>query len=91
LKFFAARGAFMCAGLNGEDKGKKYYSVLIGAKSPKPLRFLRPLLDERWECAVIDWRSFIAKYLRNGMRRLKAYAWRAAVDEDGYYSFAVPL
>jgi hypothetical protein len=44
----------MCAALNGIDKGKKYYSVHIGAKSPKPLRFLRPFLDETWECAEID-------------------------------------
>jgi hypothetical protein len=53
-RFFARNGAFMCAALNGIDKGKKYYSVHIGAKSPKPLRFLRPFLDETWECAEID-------------------------------------
>jgi hypothetical protein len=82
LRFFARNGAFMCAALNGEDKGKKYYSVRIGAKSPKPLRFLRPLLDETWEYAQIDWRSFLARYLRNGMRRLKARAWRARRDNE---------
>jgi hypothetical protein len=81
-RFFARNGAFMCAGLNGTDKGKKYYSVWIGAKSPKPLRFLRPLLDETWEPAEIDWRSFLARSLRNGMRRLKAYAWRARRDSN---------
>jgi hypothetical protein len=79
-RFFARNGAFMYAALNGTDKGKKYYSVWIGAKSPKPLRFLRPLLDETWECAEIDWRSLLARYLRDGMRRLKAYAWRARRD-----------
>ena len=70
LRFFVARDAFMCAGLNGSDKGKQYYSVRIGAK--KPLRFLRPLLDDRWDCAVIDWRGFLARYLRNRMLRLRA-------------------
>ena len=53
-RFFARNGAFMCAGINGTDRGKKYYSVRIGAKSPRLLRFLRPLLNETWECAEIS-------------------------------------
>jgi hypothetical protein len=47
-RFFARNGAFMCAAVNGEAKGKKYYSVWIGAKTEHPLQFLRPLLDESW-------------------------------------------
>jgi hypothetical protein len=47
-KFFARGGAFMCAAVNGEDKGKKYYSVSIGAKTEHPLQFLKALLDESW-------------------------------------------
>jgi hypothetical protein len=72
----------MCAGLNGTENGRKYYSVHIGAKSPKPLRFLQPLLDDTWECAEIDWRSFVARQLRKGMRRLKTYGWRARRDSN---------
>ncbi len=80
--FFARNGAFMCAALNGTDKGTKYYSVHIGAKSPKPLRFFRALVDETWDCAEIDWRTVLARNLRNGMRRLKSYDWRARRDSN---------
>jgi hypothetical protein len=48
-RFFARNGVFMCAAENGEDEGKKYYSVRIGAKTEHPLQFLKPLLDESWE------------------------------------------
>jgi hypothetical protein len=52
-KFFARSGAFMCAAVNGEDKGKTYYSVSIGAKTEHPLQFLKPLLDKSWEYVSI--------------------------------------
>jgi hypothetical protein len=51
--FFARGGAFMCAAVNGEDNGKKYYSVSIGAKTEHPLQFLKPLLDKSWEYVAL--------------------------------------
>jgi hypothetical protein len=55
--FFAGRGAFLNAAENcppGRTKRhsaetKTYHSVCIGAKTPEPLQFLKPLVDERWE------------------------------------------
>lgn len=52
-KFFACRGAFMCAAVNGEDSGKTYYSVSIGAKTEHPLQFLKAVVDEGWEYVSI--------------------------------------
>src|SRR5690348_6424194 len=52
-RFFARGGAFMCAAENGADKGKKYHSVWIGAKTEHPLQFLKPLLDESWEYVAV--------------------------------------
>ena len=58
-RFFAGQGAFVCTAENGEGKPygrkrirsgeKKYYSVHIGAKTAAPLRFLKPLIDDKWE------------------------------------------
>jgi hypothetical protein len=53
LKFFVRGGAFMCAAVNGEDNGKKYYSVSIGAKTEQPLQFLKSMLDKSWELVAI--------------------------------------
>src|SRR5262249_11523755 len=55
--FFAGCGAFMHAAENRppsrtkgySDDMRKYYSVWIGAKTPEPLQFLKPLMDETWE------------------------------------------
>jgi hypothetical protein len=48
--FFAGRGAFMNAAEQRVADGKKgYYSVWIGAKTPDPLQFLKPLVDKSWE------------------------------------------
>jgi hypothetical protein len=49
MTFFARRGAFMCTARHPLDKGTKEYSVWIGAKTPEPLQFLKPLVDEKWE------------------------------------------
>jgi hypothetical protein len=49
LTFFAGRGAFMDAHENSVVDGTKGYSVSIGAKTPEPLQFLKPLINERWE------------------------------------------
>jgi hypothetical protein len=43
----------MCAAVNGEDNGKKYYSVSIGAQTEHPLQFLKPLLDKTWEYVAL--------------------------------------
>jgi hypothetical protein len=55
--FFAGRGAFMNAAENRPpdrtkrypDGTKRYFSVWIGTKTPEPLQFLKPLINERWE------------------------------------------
>ncbi len=52
-KFFARNGAFMCAGVNAEENGKKWYSVHLRAKAEHPLQFLKPLLDKSWDYAAI--------------------------------------
>jgi len=52
-KFFARRGAFMCAGVNDVVDGEKHYSVWIGAKTRKPLQFLKSHVDESWESVEI--------------------------------------
>lgn len=52
-RFFARRGAFMCVAENGEEEGKKWYSVSVGAKTEHPLQFLRPLLDKSWALVSI--------------------------------------
>jgi hypothetical protein len=52
-RFFAGRGAFMCATENGEINGKKGYSIHIGAKTEHPLQFLKPYLDDRWEYVAV--------------------------------------
>jgi hypothetical protein len=57
LRFFARQGAFMCAAINGEmsgkkereARGKKSYSVWVGAKTEHPLQFLKPFLNDKWE------------------------------------------
>ena len=43
----------MCAAENGEDKGKKHYSVNVAAKTEHPLQFLKPLLDDSWEYVAL--------------------------------------
>jgi hypothetical protein len=43
LRFFAGRGAFMCAAMEKEN-GKTRYEVSIAAKTEHPLQFLKPLL-----------------------------------------------
>jgi hypothetical protein len=53
MRFFAGRGAFMCAAENGVANGKKGYSVWIGAKTRQPLQFLRPHLDNAWTARSI--------------------------------------
>jgi hypothetical protein len=52
-RFFAGRGAFMCAAPNGELNGTKGYSVYIGAKTEHPLQFLKPFIDDGWEYVAI--------------------------------------
>jgi hypothetical protein len=52
-KFYGRHGAFMCAAENGEEEGKKWYSVWIGAKTEHPLQFLKPLLDKSWDYVAI--------------------------------------
>jgi hypothetical protein len=52
-KFYAHRGAFICAGVNREENGKKWYSVSIGAKTGHPLQVLKPLLDKSWDRVAI--------------------------------------
>jgi hypothetical protein len=52
-RFFAHRGAFMCAAENGQHEGKKWYSVWIGAKTEQPLQFLKALLDDSWDYVAI--------------------------------------
>jgi hypothetical protein len=47
-RLFAARGAFMVAYPSGPPEGGQRYIAEIGAKTPEPLQFLRPYLDERW-------------------------------------------
>jgi hypothetical protein len=49
LMFFAGGGAFMDVHENGVVNGTKGYSVSIGAKTPEPLQFLKPLVNDRWE------------------------------------------
>jgi hypothetical protein len=53
LTFFAGRGAFMDVHENGVVNGTKGYSVSIGAKTPEPLQFLKPLVNERWEYVAL--------------------------------------
>jgi hypothetical protein len=43
LRFFAGRGAFMCAAMEKEND-KKRYEVSIAAKTEHPVQFLKPLL-----------------------------------------------
>jgi hypothetical protein len=45
LRFFAGRGAFMCAAMEKKN-GKTRYEVSIAAKTEHPLQFLKPLLAE---------------------------------------------
>jgi hypothetical protein len=45
LRFFAGRGAFMCATMEDEN-GKKRYEVSIGAKTEHPVQFIKPLLNQ---------------------------------------------
>jgi hypothetical protein len=52
-RFFAGRGAFMCATENGEVNGRQGYSIHIGAKTEHPLQFLKPYLDDRWEYVAV--------------------------------------
>jgi hypothetical protein len=52
-RFFAGRGAFMCAALNGKAGSEKQYSVWISAKTEQPLQFLKPLLDHAWEHVAV--------------------------------------
>jgi hypothetical protein len=52
-KFFARNGAFMCATDQGLHEGKRWYSVNVGAKTERPLQFLKPLLDKSWEYVSI--------------------------------------
>jgi hypothetical protein len=49
LMFFAGGGAFMDVHENGVVNGTKGNSVSIGAKTPEPLQFLKPLVNDRWE------------------------------------------
>jgi hypothetical protein len=51
--FFARHGAFMCAAPNGEVNGKRGYSVYIGAKTERPLQFLKSFLNDRWEHVAV--------------------------------------
>jgi hypothetical protein len=52
-RFFAGRGAFICAAGNGECNGKRGYSVWIGATTEHPLQFLKPSIDDAWEYVAI--------------------------------------
>jgi hypothetical protein len=52
-RFFAGRGAFMYACDQGEFKGRRAYSVWIGAKTEHPLQFLKPHLDDSWEYVAV--------------------------------------
>jgi hypothetical protein len=49
LRFFARRGAFMCAGKNG-DGG---YSVSLGAKTEHSLQFLKRYVNDDWEYVAL--------------------------------------
>jgi hypothetical protein len=51
--FFARGGAFMCTARYPVAEGTKEYSVWIGAKTPEPLQFLKPLMDDTWERATL--------------------------------------
>jgi hypothetical protein len=51
--FFARGGAFMITARYPPREGTKGYSVWIGAKTPEPLQFLKPLVNERWERVVL--------------------------------------
>lgn len=48
-RFYARNGVLMVAMSNGTD----VYSVWIGAKTEKPLHFLKPYLDEAWEYIAV--------------------------------------
>jgi len=48
-RFYVGNGAFMYSMENGED----VYSVWIGAKTEKPLQFLKPYLDDAWEYVAV--------------------------------------
>jgi hypothetical protein len=48
-RFFVGRGIFVCAADYRKADGKQYCSAWLGAKTEKPLQFLRPLLDNSWD------------------------------------------
>jgi hypothetical protein len=52
MRFYAGCGAFMCASSN-EDRNKIEHSIWIGAKTEKPLQFLKPYLDTDWEYVAV--------------------------------------
>jgi hypothetical protein len=52
-RFYAKDGAFMLIMNNGENNGTKGYSVWVGAKTEKPLQFLKLFLDEAWDYVAI--------------------------------------
>jgi hypothetical protein len=48
-RFYARDGAFMFTMSNVEIDGKQVYSVWIGAKTERPLQFLKPFIDKSWD------------------------------------------
>lgn len=53
-RFFARNGAFMFASPNDDNQGNKAFSIWIGAKSERPLAFLKAIVDEKtWEYIAV--------------------------------------
>ena len=52
-RFYAKGGAFMVTMPNGEIDGKQGYSVWVGAKTERPLQFLKPYIDKDWEYVAV--------------------------------------
>jgi hypothetical protein len=48
-RFWAGGGAFVFAGPNGPPDGDPAYSIWAGAKSERPLAYLKAVADESWE------------------------------------------
>ena len=49
--FFAGAGVFMTASPVGKEKGRRFFSVWLGAKHKGELDFIAPLVDDDWEMA----------------------------------------
>jgi hypothetical protein len=49
--FFAGSGVFMTASPVGEETGRRYFSVWLGARHEGELDYIRPLVGDEWEMA----------------------------------------